>query len=300
MSGDIFPLSVPIYIVDAFTDRPFSGNPAAICLVSPGQVLTNEQMQRVGTEMNLPETAFISLDKGDFVTENVFGLRFFTPTVEIDLCGHATLASAAILFKELGNSSNEITFTSRSGPLTVKRFDKTKISLNLPENAPSPVNLADYKDLLKVTVTDECLVQDIQLSKTGLLIVRLKDDVTRETFEELNPQIDRMVEADVTKSLKGLGITLKGLRENGCVDSKGNVYDFVSRYFVPWIGVPEDPVTGSWHTVASPYWAKELNKVNLYAHQCSKRGGDLWLTVERERVILTGDSVINLRGMFSL
>uniref|UniRef100_A0A0B7AA64 Phenazine biosynthesis-like domain-containing protein n=2 Tax=Arion vulgaris TaxID=1028688 RepID=A0A0B7AA64_9EUPU len=149
MSGDVLPLFVPIYVVDAFTERPFHGNQAAVCLVSPGQVLTDEQMQKVGTEMNLSETAFISLDKGDFVTANSFGLRWFTPTNEVDICGHATLASAAVLFKELGNSSSEITFASRSGPLVVKRFDQNKISLNFPEDTPTPVNLADFADLLK-------------------------------------------------------------------------------------------------------------------------------------------------------
>jgi PhzF family phenazine biosynthesis protein len=300
MSGDLHPLTFPLFIVDAFTKRAFNGNPAAVCLLSPGQVLKDEDMQRIAAEMNLSETAFVSLDKGDFTTANAFGLRWFTPAKEIDLCGHATLASAAVLFKVLDNSNTEITFASKSGPLTVRRFDSTKISLNFPEDLPSPVKRAVYENLLKVAIADQSIIQDIQLSQTGKLLVRLKDDVTRETLEALRPQTDKMIESESTKFVDGVGITLKGSPENGCVDTNGCAYDFVSRYFVPWYGVPEDHVTGAWHTVASSYWAKELNKSSLYARQCSQRGGDLWLKIDNQRVILIGESVVNLQGTFSL
>ncbi|BFZ02578.1 hypothetical protein BsWGS_05617 [Bradybaena similaris] len=300
MSGDWQTPAIPIYVVDAFTETPFRGNPAAVCLLSPGQVLTDKQMQDIGAEMNLSETAFISLDKGDFVHANSFGLRWFTPVHEVDLCGHATLASAAVLFKVLDNSNDVITFATRSGLLTVNKCDGTKISLNFPENVPTPVNPADHRNLLQVVVADQSLIQDVQLSKTGKLLVRLRDDVKREFLETLKPQTDKMIESDSTGLLKGLGVTLKGSRENGCVDSKGNVYDFVSRYFAPWHGIPEDPVTGAWHTVAVPYWAQELGKTSFYARQCSKRGGDLCVAIDNQRVILTGESVVVLRGTFSI
>ncbi|CAG5118115.1 unnamed protein product, partial [Candidula unifasciata] len=219
-------------------------------------VLTDEQMQCIGAEMNLSETAFITLDKGDFVTANSFGLRWFTPATEVDLCGHATLASAAVLFKVLGNINDVITFTSRSGPLMVNRFDETKISLNFPENLPVSV----------VIVADESLIQDIQLSNTGKLLVRLKDNVQREVLEAMKPQIDRMIESDRTGLVKGVGV-FRG---------------------------------SSWHTVAGPYFARELNKTRFYARQCSKRGGDLWVTLDDQRVILTGESAVVLQGTFLL
>ncbi|CAL1540516.1 unnamed protein product [Lymnaea stagnalis] len=305
MSVEISPINngstlLSIYIVDAFTDVPFSGNPAAVCLVLPGQNITAKEMQKIGNEMNLSETAFVFLEKGDFQSANTFGLRWFTPTTEVDLCGHATLAASAVLFREKGNDCDKISFSTRSGELTVSRSEQNRIALNFPLNPPTPQILDDIKGLLKTCLKDLTIIQDVQLSATGKLLLRLKDCTTRNELEEMKPLVKDMVNAESSGLVKGVGLTIKGSPDNGCVDNKGQVYDFISRYFAPWLGIEEDPVTGAWHTVAAAYWAKELNKTSLYARQCSSRGGDLWLTVQDQRLILSGDAVINMRGTFIL
>ncbi|XP_012934731.1 phenazine biosynthesis-like domain-containing protein 1 [Aplysia californica] len=299
MSGE--ERSIPIYTVDAFTGEPFAGNPAAVCLLDSESVLNDEERLKLGAEMNLSETSFVvPQNGGDFVNGSKFGLRWFTPTSEVDLCGHATLASAAVLFFDRGNKSERLEFASRSGPLYVTKSGN-KMSLNFPLNPPSPRDQDDIKNLLKISVGDLGLIQDVQLSNTTRkLLIRLRDDVTREALEKLEPLIGQMVPTYNTGEIKGVGITIKGSRENGCVDRDGNVYDFVSRYFAPWLGIPEDPVTGSWHTVAGAYWAKELGKTEMYARQCSRRGGEMWLKVDPQRVTMSGQAVINLKGTFYL
>ncbi|KAK7003851.1 phenazine biosynthesis-like domain-containing protein [Biomphalaria glabrata] len=293
-------LNIPMYIVDAFTSKPFEGNPAAICLINYEMGLTSDEMQKIAKEMNLSETAFVTLTKGDFQSSPSFGLRWFTPTTEVSLCGHATLASAAVLFNEAGNQCEQIHFDSLSGELTVERSQKDLITLNFPLNPPEPKNVKDFKALLEVCVDDLSDIDEIQLSATGKLLIRLKDSFRRDYLETMQPRTNEMIASLPDGLVKGVGITVKGSVENGSVDSEGNVYDFISRYFAPWLGIHEDPVTGSWHTVASAYWAKNLNKTNLYARQCSQRGGDLWIKVLDTRVTLSGKAVVNLRGQFTI
>lgn len=298
MSGE--QRNIPLYMVDAFTKEAFAGNPAAVCLLESENVVSDAERQKLGAEMNLSETSFVVPENGgDFVSGSKFGLRWFTPTSEVDLCGHATLASAAVLFYEMGNQSDQLEFSSRSGPLYVTRSGK-KISLNFPLNPPSPRGQEDLKRLLEICVGDLEMIQEVQLSKNSKLLIRLKDHVTRETIEKLEPQIGKMISTYNVGDIKGVGVTVRGSQANGCVDKEGNVYDFISRYFAPWLGIPEDPVTGSWHTVASAYWSKELDKSELYARQCSKRGGELWIKLDGQRVILSGEAVVNLRGRFYL
>ncbi|XP_059163964.1 phenazine biosynthesis-like domain-containing protein 1 [Physella acuta] len=301
-------LDLPIFIVDAFTNRQFSGNPAAVCLLSKIKTnigcdvtLTDEQMQMIGREMNLSETAFVSPKEGDFISATEFFLRWFTPTTEVDLCGHATLATSAVLFHELGNPAGQLTFSTKSGDLSVNKSEDREISLNFPLNQPFPKSSEEFSRLIEVCLGDAALiVKDVQLSATGKLLLRLSDETTRDQLEKLKPNLDVMARVESTGLVKGVGITVKGSLENNCVDSEGKKYDFVSRYFAPWLGVNEDPVTGAWHTVVAPYWAKELNKNSLYARQCSTRGGDLRLQVEDKRVIISGKAVVNLRGTFTV
>ncbi|KAH9494860.1 hypothetical protein Btru_015844 [Bulinus truncatus] len=301
MSGDSNQecLNVPIYIVDAFTSKQFEGNPAAVCLIKPEMGLTTDEMQKIAKEMNLSETAFVSLTSGDFQSSHSFGLRWFTPTTEVPLCGHATLASAAVLFYEAENKSKEIKFNSLSGELTVQRKDKNFISLNFPLNPPEPMAIENVQKLLEVCIDNLSDIDEVQLSASGKLLICLKDTVTRDHLENMKPCISAMTSASPGDIVKGVGITIKGSVENGCIDLRGNCYDFISRYFAPWLGVPEDPVTGAWHTVAAAYWSKKLAKTQLYARQCSARGGDLWINVLDKRVLLSGEAVVNLRGTFS-
>ncbi|RUS88435.1 hypothetical protein EGW08_003831 [Elysia chlorotica] len=281
-------MGIPMYIVDAFTDQPFSGNPAAVCLVDPKEVLANETMQHIAAEMNLSETVFVTPEKGSFKDATLFEIRWFTPTTEVDLCGHATLAAAAVLFFKKGNNSGAITFNSRSGKLIVERSENGMICLDFPANPPEK----------RACVKDLSLVHSVHLGKCGNLLVRLVDSFKRKDFEALAPNIDDMVRSKA--KVIGVGLTMRGTAENGCIDNSGTVFDFVSRYFTPWRGIAEDPVTGSWHTVSACYWAEQLHKKSVYARQCSLRGGNLWVDVNGDRVTISGRAVINMEGIFTV
>lgn len=290
-------MSVPIFIVDAFTDEPFRGNPAAVCLVPQGKTLSDATLQTIAAEMNLAETAFIQhLDNNSsFEKSNSFKLRWFTPTVEVPLCGHATLASSAVLMFVLGNTAVEISFNSLSGQLKAKRAGDM-ITLDFPLNPTEKATAEEYESVLK-EVCHAALIQDIAYSpKTKKLLVRLKDETTRIELESVNIDTKALQASEQTGRVKGVILTLKGSKTNMCTDKSGKMYDFVSRYFAPWVGIPEDPVTGAAHTVLSDYWKKQLDKDSFYARQCSRRGGELNITVRGDRVELSGKAQIILKG----
>ncbi|XP_067672876.1 phenazine biosynthesis-like domain-containing protein 1 [Haliotis asinina] len=293
---------LPIYFVDAFAKAAFGGNPAGVCLVSKGNAsLTDEQIQKVAMEMNMPATGFIFSDGDDesFKTGSRFGLRWFTPKTEVKLCGHATLASAAVLFKKLGNTSKEISFDISSGTLKASCQDNL-FWMDFPLNAPQKQDKTEVDSLLKMVV-DSSLIQDVEYSPTtNYLLVRISDSCTRSELESIQPQISRMVESDSTGKVNGVIITLRGSQSNGAVDAEGKGYDFVSRFFAPWFGVSEDHVTGSAHTVMASYWSRQLDKNEFYARQCSPRGGDIHLRVDGDRVHLAGNAVIIMRGTLEL
>ncbi|XP_005092510.1 phenazine biosynthesis-like domain-containing protein [Aplysia californica] len=296
-------LGIDTYLVDAFTDKIFLGNPAAVCLMTKYEAkkLNDNDFVMIAAELNQPNTAFVVSENNDFTTGSQFGLRWCTRLKEVDLCGHGTMAASAVLFYTLGNDNEQLEFSTKSGPLYVKKASNRGISMNLPISPPEPMNQEPFSDLLKITVGDVDLVQEVQLDKTGKLLVRLRDEVTREALMKLKPQTEAMVSTYNKGDLHGIGVTLKGSRKNGCVDKDGNVYDFVSRYFCPWDGPLEDQVCGSWHTVICDYWSKELGKQDLYVNQCSPRGGQLWLTVgEDGRVTLSGQAVMRMKGVFFL
>lgn len=292
---------LPLYTVDAFSSLPFQGNPAAVCLDTTAQGISDESMQKIAAEMNISETAFIRcLDDGtNFLEGTKFGLRWFTPTCEVALCGHATLASATILFRNMRNPNEALTFQTLSGDLITKRQGEL-ISMDLPAAPPLPQSMEDFKDLLELITDVECIKEVAFSEKTGKLLVRLSDDLTREHLESISPLIEGFTKVHKDK-LKGVIVTLRGSSSNGCQDQKGQTYDFVSRYFAPWVGIPEDPVTGSAHTVLAPFWSSVLGKQQMYARQCSQRGGDLFLMNREDgRIDVAGPSVVVLEGKLSI
>ncbi len=258
-------MTLPIYQVDAFTNTLFKGNPAAV--VPLQEWLPKETMLKIAAENNLAETAFF-VQKGDD-----YDLKWFTPTVEIDLCGHATVASAFVLYEFLGYTPDEIRFHSNSGLLTVRR-QGSRLTLNFPANPP------------QATEIPEGLLESLGLSR-ALEVLRGRTN-------------DYLVILEEQEQIAGLNPDHRHLRTIGArgviVSSVGTDADFVSRFFAPGSGVDEDPVTGSAHTVLVPYWAEKLGKTELFARQISARGGELWLQLLGDRVEISGEAVAYLKG----
>ena len=259
-------MSVPIFQVDAFTAKPFAGNPAAVCLLKEeGEA---DWMQSVAAEMNLSETAFLTPQK------NGFGLRWFTPKTEVDLCGHATLASAHVLWETGRLETNEVArFDTRSGELTAKQ-DEDWIELDFPVTRAEPVEPPPgLSDLIG------SVPKFVGSSRFDLLI-ELADAVE---LHELEPDFVGLSHLPV----RGFIATAR---------SDMPEYDFLSRFFAPATGVQEDPVTGSAHCALAPYWAKKLGKMDMTACQASPRGGVVKVHLAGDRVKLRGQAVTVLRG----
>lgn len=258
-------MKLDIYQVDAFANKPFEGNPAAVVPLT--EWLSDDLLQNIAAENNLAETAFfIKTPKG-------FHLRWFTPTVEIPLCGHATLASAFILFTELGYDQDEIVFESMSGDLIVRKQGE-KIVLNFPAYTAKPAPVpSGLQDALGVQV-DQYLKSDDSIF--GLVCVSQEDEVKK-----------------CTPDFAALKDIASG---NFIVTARAQDYDFVSRVFVPEHGIDEDPVTGSAHCVSAPYWASVLQKNTLNARQVSTRGGDILCHLENDRLDMAGTAVLYLKG----
>lgn len=272
-------LKIPVYQVDAFTSKACKGNPAAVCLVDrelPGRV-----MQDIAAEMNLSETTFVRA-LGEAGTEGVahYSIRWFAPGMEVSLCGHATLAASKVIFDCMGFSGERILFESAGGKLESRRHAKG-FTLDFP--ADRPVEPGPASDIIEALGVRR--YKDIFYGRnTNKLVVRLHSG--REV-RELNPDFEKMKAVKACFPIKGVGVTAEG--ENG--------YDIVSRYFNPWAGVNEDPVTGSVHTVLAPYWSQVLGKKELVALQASERGGQLLIRLmDRGRLEFIGDAVVVLRG----
>lgn len=256
-------MELPIYQVDAFADRLFSGNPAAVC---PLEEWPDEAtLQHIAAENNLSETAFFRRQGSDFL------LRWFTPTAEVRLCGHATLASAHVLFRHLGFNGPRLTFHTLSGPLLVTLRDGW-YTLNFPADEPQPVSVSD----ILAEALDVQPQQAFQGRDDLMAVLELPEQV-----EALTPNFQRVAD------LGGRGLI---------VTAPGRATDFVSRCFYPNYGVNEDPVTGSAHTLLTPYWSKRLKKKELTALQASRRKGFLKCTMLEDRVELAGQAVTYLEG----
>ncbi len=255
-----------IFQVDAFTDRPFAGNPAAVCILTEPRDLT--WMQNVAKEMNLSETAFLQGQEGGF------GLRWFTPMVEVDLCGHATLASAHVIYETgLLKPDERARFHTRSGLLTAERKGD-EIELNFPATpavpAEAPLGL------------DKALgvpFKNVGKSRFDYLIEVESEEVVR----EMKPDFGM---------LKALSV--RGVIVTSVASTEG--YDFVSRFLAPMAGIDEDPVTGSAHCCLGPYWSERLGKDEFVAYQASERGGIVGVRVAGNRVHLRGKAVTVIRG----
>lgn len=257
-----------LFQIDAFTDRPFRGNPAAVCLLDRER--DAEWMQHVAAEMNLAETAFL------LPSDDGFSLRWFTPTVEVDLCGHATLASAHALWSENVLPPNETArFHTKSGLLTATR-DGDLIELDFPATPNHADNPAPG------------LLDSLGVS-SPIYVGRNKFDYlievgSKDELHALSPDHRRLREIKV----RGVIVTTRG--------EDGGKYDFVSRFFAPGSGVDEDPVTGSAHCALAPYWAAKLNRNDFLAYQASPRGGELRIRLAGDRVKLAGRAVTVFTG----
>uniref|UniRef100_A0AAQ4QFZ7 Phenazine biosynthesis-like protein domain containing 2 n=1 Tax=Gasterosteus aculeatus aculeatus TaxID=481459 RepID=A0AAQ4QFZ7_GASAC len=284
-------MEIPVYILDAFTNLPFKGNPAAICPLM--HELRDDLYQRIAAEMNLSETAFITRvnPSENFTTGSRFRLRWFTPTTEINLCGHATLASAAVLFKHKKNVNPKLVFETRSGDLAVTQQGEGLCLLCVCVL----IFVSALACVIKAAVGNHP-IQDVYLcAQTKKLLVRLSDSCDRSVLTSLKVDPVALQRSETSGRVKGLIITMKGSPEI----QPG--YDFYSRYFAPWNGVPEDPVTGSAHTVLGSYWSNKLGKNKMLAYQCSSRGGELQLEVRPDgRINIFGESVTVLQGTITL
>ena len=265
-----FVMKLTLYQIDAFTNHLFGGNPAAV--IPLDQWISDSLMQRLAMENNLSETVFFVPSSN---RDADYEIRWFTPLSEVNLCGHATLASAYVLFHVMGYAYPAIRFQSKSGILVVtKNFDK--ISMDFPAWKPEPVT----------TWPDELAAA---LGNIAITSVHKHRDYVVEVADESMVQL---CQPDFT--------LLKKMGQKVILTAKGNKADFVSRFFAPSVGVDEDPVTGSAHAQLIPYWAEKLGKKTLHARQLSKRGGELWCEHLDERVTMAGQCVFFMKGEIDL
>lgn len=253
-----------VYQVDAFTDKIFSGNPAAVILME--DYPNDEVLLSIARENAVPETAFVVEDGG------LFKLRWFTPDIEMDLCGHATLAAAHVLFHELRWSGEKMQFMTLSGLITVERESPLYV-------LDFPVRVAE-KAVLPVEILDSLSIKPSEVYKARdyMLVYDSREEVE-------NVVVDRTIFDEINLDPGGVIIT-----------APGNDSDFVSRFFTPQSTILEDPVTGSAHCTLAPYWADRLGKKLLLARQLSERGGELYCHVLNESVLLKGSAVTYLKG----
>jgi PhzF family phenazine biosynthesis protein len=268
---------IPFFQVDAFTSEPFRGNPAAVCIMPCD--LDDTLYQSIAQEMNLSETAFVErLDR-----PGEYRLRWFTPLREVPLCGHATLATAHVLFEHLGFEGEKVSFQTLSGVLKAERA-REGIRMEFPRNDPfeveAPEGILEGLDL--------STWEEVQYSDTNQkLLVRVESE---KKVRGLQPDFNALLAAKNSMGWRGVIVTAEGSER----------YDFISRYFAPWMGVNEDPVTGSAHTVLAPYWSKLSGTQRMRAYQASERGGELLLELTEERVLITGRATTVIEGFMKL
>lgn len=261
-------MNTQIFQVDAFTTRRFAGNPAAVVPLT--RFPADDMLQSIAAENNLPETAFLVAESGEY------HLRWFTPTVEVPLCGHATLASAAVVMQRLEPERTTVVFDTASGPLTVRRTEQGYV-MNFPALPPEPAAALP-------ALAEALGVEPIQVLITEGNYLAVLD--SEPAVRKLTPDLAALARLD---------------RDGVCVTAPGDGrYDFVSRYFAPRKGIPEDPVTGGTHCMLAPYWASRLTADIFHAYQASPRGGELHCRVIADRVELRGQCVFYLQGTIDI
>lgn len=260
-------MTIPIYQVAAFTMGPFSGNPAAVCPLDawPG----DDTMERIAAENNLSETAFI------VASESGYDLRWFTPAIEVDLCGHATLAAGYVVLNHLQPDFDAVTFDTMSGSLVVSR-DGERLSMDFPARGPTPAAVSE-------ALSDALGKVPAEVHQSRDILAVFDDEAS---VRALSPDQAKLLALD-----EGLGVI---------ASAKGDTVDFVSRFFVPKAGIAEDPVTGSAHCTLVPFWAERLNRSRLVARQVSPRGGELHCEHRGDRVIISGQCRLFLTGSIHL
>lgn len=258
--------TIPIFQLDAFTDKPFGGNPAAVCPLQ--EWLPDDVMQSIALENNVSETAFY-VPEGDG-----FLLRWFTPKIEVDLCGHATLATAWLILNELEPDRASVAFETRSGTLTVSR-DGDLLAMDFPvmvaEERPAPAGLAEAIG-----------IEPVKFLKAVKNMAVLENEAV---VRAVNPDFGYI------KNMDGMGLI---------ITAPGDQSDCASRYFAPHAGIDEDPVTGSAHCTIVPYWSGVLGKAQIHARQVSARSGDLYCWLEGDRVVLSGKARTVIKGTFTI
>jgi PhzF family phenazine biosynthesis protein len=259
-------MNYPIYQIDAFTSRLFRGNPAAVVVLN--EWLPDEVMAAVAAENNLAETAFLTLQA------EVVPLRWFTPKIEVDLCGHATLAAAHVILNSYRPGQDTIRFATRSGELAVARHDEL-LRMDFPARAGKPIEVSDA-----LVAALGARPREVLLARDVLAIFDSEDQI-----RDLRPDMNRVAALDAFAII---------------VSARGKEVDFVSRFFAPNAGIPEDPVTGSAHCTLTPYWSAKLGKQSLSARQLSARGGEIWCEMRGDRVTIAGATVEYLRGEITI
>jgi predicted PhzF superfamily epimerase YddE/YHI9 len=265
MNLELFEMLI-YFVVHSFTDKIFCGNPAGVCPLDSW--IDDTLMQQIAAENNLSETAF-------FVPkENHYELRWFTPKVEVDLCGHATLATAYVLFDHLGYEGDAITFETKSGDLTVCKHDDFMI-MDFPSRLAKKTEIPEH---LFAGLGRE--VERVFKARDYLIVLESEKEV-----RDLRPDVSELEKIDC---------------EGVIVTAPGDDVDFVSRFFAPRMGISEDPVTGAAHSTLTPYWAERLGKNQLTARQVSERGGDLWCKQEGDRVQIAGHAALYVKGFLNI
>ncbi|MEJ2509592.1 MAG: PhzF family phenazine biosynthesis protein [Gammaproteobacteria bacterium] len=260
-------MRIPLFQVDAFSQRVFHGNPAAVCPLE--HWLAEDVMQAIAAENNLAETAFVVSEADGW------RIRWFTPVCEVDLCGHATLAAAWVLFAEHLGDADSVTFQSRSGPLTVRREASGRLALDFPALHGEPC-----EPPAALTAGLGAIPGEVHAAMDYLAVFDTESEI-----RELTPDFAALSALD---------------RRGVIVTAPGTDIDFVSRFFAPSAGIPEDPVTGSAHSMLVPYWAKRLGKSFLVAEQLSARGGTLYCENRGPRVIIAGDACLYMSGYIDI
>ena len=325
--------TVPIFQVDSFSNQPFQGNPAAVCLLPASAAgewpLDNDILLAIAAENNLSETAFLipqhttSHHTSDaFTQESHFHLRWFTPTTEVDLCGHATLATAAVLLQKCNNTNATLHFETKSGELicssnkssSSNSSNETAIEMELPLNPPVVVEspASSHLELVNVVLgnnedsdnnnnnVDMNIVDNISYSSTTkkFVVTLDADKVDRSYLESLNPSATNLLSVNQdelgSENVKGVIVTLQD-------SDPHSDFDFISRYFAPWVGIEEDPVTGSAHTVIAPMWSQRFNnQIEMKSRQCSPRGGNCLLRMGASSLFISGEACVVLDGMLRI